>query len=312
MRHLVKRYSNFKSKVLAQFKTDKKSFDITEKDGSYSLLVNGYNIADLNNFKEALEGSSRLVSDIIANDTNSGSIEAFIDNGFESLGSIVDYLKDKGGVSLHISDMYKDTPDLLNLEDTLDPCKIKKKLESFASDLHDVNETLKVCYEDASTITSGKLIGSMCGAKPMQKILTDLNNEIVDNSDWERVEFFISIINKSIEQLVHKMNIGLNDGNNENQKIINTVIIPNIIDNYYKLKGVISGAVSALSNLIYIDNLFKKNTTYPASWFMNNSILTDLKLDYKNLIVFLLKVPMFERGIIHPLDIMKHNFMKKL
>jgi hypothetical protein len=312
MRHLVKKYSNFKPKVLAQFKSEKNSFDIINNDKCLSLLINGHNIADLSKFKDNLKSASHLISDIISKGIDSKLINIFISKEAKDLSSILDLLKDSKELSVHISEMYKDVPVRSDISEIIDVEKICKKLRYFVGSLHDVNETLKVCHEDASALTSGKLINSMWGAKPMQKILLSLNNEIVNNCDWERIEFYVNMINKSVEKLLYKMHTDLNSVCLEEQKIVNTVLIPNIIDNYYKVKNIISGAVSLLSKLIYIDELFKKNTTYPASWFINNNMLEDLRLDYINLISFMLKIPIFEKEIIHPLDIIKHNFMKKL
>jgi len=138
-----------------------------------------------------------------------------------------------------------------------------------------------------------------------------MKKNVCEDSDWEKIEFYTNISIKSIDRLIHKLNVSLFDVCDEEKKVVNTVLIPNIIQNFEKIKTITSNVLKMLSNFVYIDEVFKKNTSYPASWFINSDMFEDIKLDYKNLILFVLKIPRFEQEIIYPLDMMRHSFINK-
>ena len=172
----------------------------------------------------------------------------------------------------------------------------------------DLNNTLKVCREDALTLTQGRMVDTMWGAKSMCQMIGEISKEIENNTEWERVEFFTTLIMKSIERLLMKLSSGLSQVCAEEQRVIYTVLIPNILSNYELLKSVASKALLPLSALIYIDTVFKQATNYPASWFMNGNMLEDLKQDYQKILGFMMQVPRIEKSIIYPLDFLRVQY----
>jgi hypothetical protein len=117
---------------------------------------------------------------------------------------------------------------------------------------------------------------------------------------------------KSIERLIHKLSTDLVKVCSEEQKMICTIIIPNILSNYEQLRAIVSKALLSLTSLIYVDMLFKKMTSYPASWFMNGNMLEDMKQDYQKLLGFMMQVPRIEQSVIYPLDFMKMQYLSQI
>lgn len=313
MRHLIKRISSSNSKIIAQFKRNKDDFRIVSSGKDTKLIINDHDTLNLNKSSNDYNKIAHLIRDIILTDhVAADTIKAYVSNNL--IDPIIKDLKESdSNIQFKIVDQTMEIPraDPINIEDTYNYNLLIPKLKTLSNTLHDVNETLKVCREDALSITGGKLISTMWGAKPTQDMIVEFNNDIVGDREWDRVEFYVNIIMKSIQKLIHKMSTDLLKVCDEEKKVVSTVIIPNIIQSFDKIKGIVSNALVMLSNLIYIDEIFKKNTTYPASWFINNNMLEDLNLDYQNLINFILMIPNFEREIIYPLDIIKHKLINE-
>ena len=139
----------------------------------------------------------------------------------------------------------------------------------------------------------------------MQEMLESIHQEIADNDKWDRIEFFSNIIIKSIDRLIHKLATELSSVCMEEKKVIYNILIPNILDGYEQFKQVVGSALMSLSSLAYIDVIFKKTTSYPATLFMSSSMLGDLNQDYQKLLGLLKDMPRIERQVIYPLDMMR-------
>lgn len=313
MRYLIKKISASKSKTIAQFKRSNNDFRIVSSGKDIKLTINGHDALDLNKSNNNYERIAHLIRDIVLKDCDNLSIiEAYINNN--SIDPIIKDIKESDSdIQFKIVDQAMEIPrsHSINLEDTYNYDLLIPKLKNLSNILHDVNETLRVCRDDALSVTGGKLISTMWGAKPTQDMIVEFNNNISGDREWDRAEFYVNIIMKSIQKLIHKMDTDLLKVCDEEKKVVSNVIIPNILQSFDRIKSIVSNAVIMLSNLIYIDEVFKKNTTYPASWFINNNMLEDLKLDYQNLINFILMIPNFEREIIYPLDIIKHKLINE-
>jgi hypothetical protein len=247
------------------------------------------------------------------------SLAVLKDKNAVDIDSFLEQLKSIPGVKkITIKSLPEDMSDInrtlrpeFDVGKTIDHGILIEGLKKLHQTVSDLNNILNVCRDDALTLTQGKLVGTMWGAKSMQQVLCGLHNEIAENSTWERVEFFSSMIMKSIERLIHKLSTELAKVCAEEQKIICTVLIPNILTNYEQLRDIASKALVSLSSLIYVDMMFKKMTSYPATWFMNGNMLEDMKQDYQKLLGFMMQVPRIEQGVIYPLDFMKLQYLNK-
>jgi hypothetical protein len=195
-----------------------------------------------------------------------------------------------------------------DVSNVIDPKVLVESLKGFISTITEINNVLNVCREDALTLTNGRLVNTMWGAKSMQSMLEGMHEDVAQNEKWERAEFFANLVIKSADRLCHKLSTELAKVCSEEKKMIGTVLIPNILSNYEQFKEIAQSALVALSSVIYIDVIFKKMTSYPATWFLSSGMLEDLKQDYQKLLKFFMQVPRIEREIIYPLDFMRLQY----
>jgi hypothetical protein len=318
MKYLLKNIKASNRKVLAQFKVGSICYDLNVIGKQANISINDYDVIDCSGVKTGYEKIAHLVKDLIINgmaDNKPVSIQSYILSDAKLSSSILSRLKKELGSSIKIINQSMEIPHSapvkLDFEEAFAPEIFLKKIKEFSQAIHDINETLKVCREDIISIACGRLADSMWGAKATQQILEDMKETASENEDWEKVEFYTNIISKSINRLLHNLEGPLFSICGEEKKVANTVLIPNIIHSFEKIKSIVSDVLLMLSNFVYIDEVFKKNTSYPASWFINADMFEDIKLDYRNLILFALKIPRFEQEIIYPLDMMRHSFICK-
>jgi hypothetical protein len=318
MKHLLTNIKVSNNIIIAQFKVGNRSFDLTSNGKKSNISVDGCELFDCSKLGAGFEKIAHLVKDLVLNsiETNpSKPMEYYISADSKISNTIINKLKSGLDSSVKIINQSMEIPHnhpvKFDLEEVFAPDRFLIKLKEFAQALHDINETLKVCREDVLSLTHGRLINTMWGAKQTQQVIINLRNGVEEDEDWDKLEFYISMILKSIDRLTHKLNMTLFDVCDEEKKVVNTVLIPNVIQSFEKIKSVVSNVLLMLSNFVYIDEVFKKNTSYPSSWFINKDMFEDLKLDYRNLVLFALKIPRFEQEIIYPLDMMRHNFISK-
>lgn len=318
MKHLLNNIKSSNCKILAQFKVGNSSYNLNTIDNNVNIAIDGHNIIHCGGVDAGYDKVANLLKDFVIKGATLNKVEtlqAYIQRGSNLSGTLMEGLKKELDSSIKVvnqsMEIPHDTTVKLNLEEALAPEKFISKMKEFAQSLHDINETLKVCREDISMLSCGRLVNTMWGAKKTQKILEDLKESVSEDSDWERVEFYTNMTLKSIDRLTHKMNSSLFDVCDEEKKVVNSVLIPNICQGFEKIKQIVSRVLKMLSNFVYIDEIFKKNTSYPANWFINADMFEDIKLDYQNLILFALKIPRYEQELLYPLDMMRLNFVTK-
>lgn len=318
MKHLLHNIKTSNCKIIAQFKIGNTSYNLNTIGSNATIAVDGHNIINSSEVGSGYDNIAHLLKDIIvkgASISKVESIQTYLDKEADLSGILVEGLKKELDSSIKIVNQSMEIPHnttvKLNLEEAFAPNSFIKKIKEFAQNLHDINETLRVCREDISMLSCGRLVDSMWGAKKTQRILEELKTKVSEDGDWEKIEFYVNMTLKSIDRLIHKLSTSLFDVCDEEKKVVNTVLIPNILQSFEKIKEVISRVLKMLSSFVYIDEIFKRNTSYPANWFINADMFEDIKLDYKNLILFALKIPRYEQELLYPLDMMRHSFVTK-
>lgn len=318
MKHLLKNIKASNCKIIAQFKVGNSSYNLSSFGKESSISLDGHDILSCITGSQDNTKVSNLICDLILNgvaEKKIASIQAYLSKDDKVSESIIGNIKKRSDAPLKIITQSKEIPTnvpvKVNFDEAFSPDILIGKLNDFSQAIHDINETLKVCREDILSLSSSKLVKSMWGAKSTQVVMDNLFSNVDENEDWEKSEFYTNIILKSINRLIHKINATLFNVCDEDKKVVGTVLIPNILENFEKIKQIISKVLLMLSNFVYIDEVFKKNTSFPANWFINGTIFEDLKLDYKNLMLFTLKIPRYEQEVIYPLDIMRHSFINK-
>lgn len=319
MKLLLNSLKTSNCKVLAQFKIGDLSYNLNSMGKSSSISLNGHDIIDCSSVGTGYEKIAHLLRDLVvsgAAGVTSGALTTYLCKDAKLPDMLMANIKKDLGSSIKIVNQSMEIPRAipikLNLEEALAPDKLLKRIKEFAQSIHDIHETLRVCREDILSLSCGRLVNTMWGAKPTQHILECLKESVAEDGDWDRTEFYSNMILKSINSLTPKLNGSLFNTCEEDKKVAVTVLIPNILQGFEKLKVVVSNVLKMLSNFVYIDEVFKKNTSYPASWFINSDMFEDIKMDYRNLVLFALKIPKYEQEIVYPLDMIKHSFVPKM
>lgn len=316
MKHLLKRVSAANSKVIAHIKMGDDIFNIISRDSGVYGMFRGCDILNCGSFTDHGGRVANVIKDFIGEylkGRDCHSLSVLRDKNANDLDSLLEQLKGIPGIKkVMIKTIPEDMTEInksmhpeFSIERAVDYQALAKSLRGVSIIISDMTNTLNVCRADALTLTQGRLVNTMWGADSMQRMISDLHDEIAENSAWDKVEFFSSLIVKSIDRLIHKLFTNLIAVCDEERKMICTVLIPNILSNYEQLKKVISSALVSLSSLIYVDMMFKEKTSYPAAWFMNGSMLEDLKQDYQKILGFMMLIPRIEQEIIYPLDFLK-------
>jgi archaellum component FlaC len=164
--------------------------------------------------------------------------------------------------------------------------------------LSDISENIEGVVRNASTLLKTNLPKNMWGGREVTAIFQNTKNSLNDMS--EKLEYIEECIEKTSDLNRH-LNVFRDKLSNSNLR----VIMGNIINNFSSIKTVISELSQNLYNLYNIDPTFKKCTGYPATWFLNSSILYDFLFEFEALIDHLIKLSRIEESTIKPLLVWK-------
>ena len=98
----------------------------------------------------------------------------------------------------------------------------------------------------------------------------------------------------------------------EEKKVIGEIIIPAITDNYEKLKNIVINTLVEMPTIVYVDDVFKKFTSYPVQFFFDEDLLDHVRQNYEALIKFVLDIPKIEAKVIDPLDFMRMRLSNQI
>ena len=328
MKHLIKKLSASKSDIITHFKMGDDTFNVVSRDNSLKGILNGYEVLTIKKAKESEAKLAYLLNDVfgaIIKRANPDNISVFKgvpedspDLGF--LAKVMPHLKEEIGPK-NVS-LKKAPVDMEPMKQTLIPdFKIEKalnyddlihNLRVFGKKINIISKILSAARESAFMLTRGKLVSSMWGAETTQKVLNTIRDELSEDAVlWNKVDLYNEMINKSLNRLNLKLGSELIKTCKEEQKMVSSIIIPSILVNYDNLKSLIIKAAITMAPLVYIDEAFKKYTSYPAKFFMSEDLLDTLKRDYDYIVSFIASIPNIEAKVIDPVSFVKMQFMGK-
>lgn len=170
--------------------------------------------------------------------------------------------------------------------------EIIEGLKNFIQEVTAIEETLRICREDLMRLSLNKSFNTIWGSKEILNKIKNLLTEIVENKSWEEVEFYTNLLVRYVRNSIYYLD---NLNKEEIKELLTKKTVPNIKANFDRLKRIISGAALTLLKFLELCKFISNYTKYPINFFINNSLLEDLKYDYDNLINFIIKIPIFER-----------------
>lgn len=316
MKHLLKNISYNKSTIIGHIQLRESGLTVLSDLNNLRFILNGCEI--FNSHKK--EASEVVTSSIIASLVKSikgedkkklsfysGDWKEASPNYLESTIKNIEKAIDKKNISVFKkASNDKEIKSFLsidqNMPDDIDVELIKNNLNVLCARMNQVVRTLQKALDHGKLLCRKKIVPSMWGAKDTQSFINEIKHSILDNQRlWPQMEIYYVTLTKSVHRLAAKIKEGLT----ENCKLIADIIIPDIIKCYEDMKTIVIKAITILTPLTYIDDIFHKFTSYPANWFFTEDVIEGLEEEYDKLIKFLTEVPIIETKVIYPLDFYK-------
>lgn len=329
MKYLIKKLATSQLKVVGHVGIGDASLNIAQRGSSVKGFLNGYEIYNISDKKENLRDACTVIAGLIAHVFNKktedklrlyksewkkdkeGSINLFDDT--------VVYLKDmiddraliirsrpkkERDINFTVAPEFSAEKNIPVESLTTNLSILKKKLCELVSEIED-------SLDVAETFTRRKLIGTMWGAKAMQGILDGLRDEFLSKY-WSQSDVYFEVIENSISRLINKLKTDLLKQCSEEKKMVVSILIPDIISSYEKIKEVVIRLITLLAPLIVIDKTFLNKTSYPARFFIPDEIMEQTQYKFDSLIKFLCLVPDIESNVIDPLDFFRIQMLNQI
>lgn len=178
---------------------------------------------------------------------------------------------------------------------------IFKNIGIFSRKIANAYVALSNAVKNSNIISGRTLINSMWGAPATQKYLNNKNASVTDLSNkLDTAGMHQELIQRSVKRV--QASIKEKKLPSDTRKVLAQILIPNIVSSYEDFKKIASEVMLETSPLLYVDDVFKKNTGYPANWFISEEILNNLDEDIKHIFSFVYDIPAIENKAVIPLD----------
>lgn len=225
-------------------------------------------------------------------------------------GTIVK-IKKNPGYGEFLGDLLKTVSDsnqakVMVLEEKPDEIADNKPLESSitVAGLENYRDNLKShcnCFESvlslADVLAKTKLPKSALVFKDIEKVISKTRSAVSDlNSSKESMEIATEHTGTRIGQVITAMT-----KNMDHSKGIIGLSVNHIATDFMNMKRLLASLLVSHYPLYSVDNLFKKNTGYPATWFFDPSVFYNFTEQYKNASDNLIDMVREEASVVRPL-----------
>lgn len=318
MNQIIRRCLNIGSDVLGFARIGNNSLSLISKNNDIKGVLNGCEIFKVSNFKDSKENLTFVIGDLIQSIYNKSKPECFsiyknhwASDKFpmrEMVESIISNIKDniKVAVKTRPKEASINFESSIRINENINPKILIANMRVFNTRTKNACIVLQNFIKYANIILNHKYShnDNMWGVKNVKKYIEGIKSKVAsENIEVVKLDFYREMLEKSSNKLAMKIASEATQGNLEEKKIINQVLIPDMVNTYETFKNLVTNAVVILSPLIYIDDLFKKNTDYPANWFVSDDVLVNMGEDYNFLIDFIRDIPVIENNVILPLEI---------
>lgn len=305
MKNLIRRVAASGTPVRARVKIGSNCIDLVD-DGARKLLLNGYETAVCDGAVQD-ESYVALVVDMLSKIMSSGvsKVVVMTDGGSDGLiRSVAERLKGKIGkpsvkFESNESEGLTVSPADHKVDGVVNTEALAKNASVLADKVVKVADAIVSVHDAALMMTRKHLVKSMWGANRIQDILEGVKSRLEDPGlPWSKVASCADVLSKSSLRLRRKMS----SEDPEDVRMVTNVLIPNINDGYATLKSASESAAVSFVPLVYIDDICKEATTYPATWFFDETVIDSLSRGYDGVLDFLVQVPVMEAKAIDPLS----------
>ncbi|MBD3260082.1 MAG: hypothetical protein GF334_00085 [Candidatus Altiarchaeales archaeon] len=328
MKHLIKKVSASRANIITHFKVGDDTLNVVQRDGCIRGVLNGYEIFSTPHVKEAGTTFGYFLENLLSNlVSNKKPTQVIIfrkspqsDPEKSYMRKVVPDLKHAvGPKKVCLKRMPVDASEIretllpdFKVEKTLNYDCMAHNLKVFGKKTASLCGGLTRVKDDAIMLTRKRLVQSMWGSDKVQKILDDIKDDVHSDERFKKIALYNQVMQKALGRLEYKMKTQKFSSDIEEKRMVSDVLIPTIIENYDNLKGVIGATVGAVTPLVYIDDAFKKHTSYPAKFFLSQELLDALKQDYDGLVRFAVQIPKIEEMVIDPLAFIKLRCLSEM
>jgi hypothetical protein len=325
MKQIIKRCSNIGAEVLGFIKVGSDSLVLIEKNNEIKGILNGCEIFKTASVNDNENSIVHVFGDLTQNLYNKSKPDDFtIYRGHwanekypmgEVLDQILSNLKKtaKFAVKVRAKESTINFEPSLKLGNKIDPTILDRNINVFNLKISNAGLFLQNFLRNASIITGYKFEEKdpVWGSKNIHKCMNDIKSKMASNvNEISKLDYYKEMIDRTTNKIHLKLSSTIVKNNSEERKILGSVLIPELISNYEGFKKLATSVVFACSPLVYVDELFRKNTNYPASWFISDDVLINLNENYAFLINFLQELPRIETNAIIPLDLYGAQLLK--
>jgi len=176
-----------------------------------------------------------------------------------------------------------------------------KEMSKVCEALSSISENIENTKHIASILLRTNLPKDMWGGKEVTSVFHGAKNSMEEMADsLESVE---GCIEQSDNFLRHLSSFGEKIPNSHIPQV--RAMVGNTLEHFATIKTVLSDLSQNLHGLYDIDSTFKRCTGYPATWFLNSSILYDFLFEFETLIEQLIKLARIEENTMGPLLVWK-------
>lgn len=297
LKQLVKNLNNNKkSKKVLTIGINKHLIDICILYDNVFIEVDSYRVIEVDK-KE--KGIFSLVKDLIQKflENNNGciTVQVYCKKGQNILEGIEKNIK-----GVKIVKKHKSFP-VINTT-FYSPDEMVGILKDFFYSIDDTVKILSLCREDLSQLSLNKSMNCMWGSKEVGAQIKNILSQVISNKEdeWDRIQFYNNMVCRSIKSTLYYLN------NDINKNMISSVTVPNIRHNFEKIKRIVVKVSLIILEFLKLDEIIKKYTNYPTTFFIRSDLFEDLKDDYNNLINFIIKIPIYDK-VLFQLELSKYN-----
>lgn len=328
MKHLIKKVSASRANIITHFKVGDDTLNVVQRDGCVRGILNGYEVFSTPHEKEAGTVLGYFLDDLLSNLVSNGKPAQVIvfrkapqsDPEKSYMSKVVPDLKHTiGPKNVCLKRMPVDASEIreslvpdFKIEKTLNYDCMNHNLKVFGKKTAALCAGLNRVKDDAIMLTRKRLVKSMWGADKVQGILDGIKSDVNTDARFKKLALYNQVMQKALDRLEYKMKTQKFSSDVEEKRMVSEVLIPTVIENYDNLKSVMGAAVGAVTPLVYIDDAFKKHTSYPAKFFLSQELMDALKQDYDGLVRFAVQIPKIEEMVIDPLAFIKLRCLSEM
>jgi methyl-accepting chemotaxis protein len=278
------------------------TINISKNGKHFYTLLNRRSVFESKSEKDLINRTSPVISALLKTLCKQGNIKeiqiAKKKDYREMLDMTMKGISDNlGNVEVSVLEMVPD-----EIEDN-SPAEVRtanfKDLQSVNENFLSISENIENLKHVSSILLKTNLPKDMWGSKEVTSVFNSVKSNMDSMSD--SLEHAGTCAEKSEGLLRY-----LSSFNEKTSNIQQTrTIVGNILENFSTIKTALSELSQNSHGLYDIDSTFKRCTGYPATWFLNSSILYDFLFEFETLIENLIKMSKIEGNIIGPLLVWK-------